>query len=137
MPSGCVWWTCGAGTNACSSVSIEHRGIADPEERFYIVEHILLRPIAGDLQQPVPILAEPRLKDPYSLQISLVFPDWPARFRNPDFRAFVRRTAREETPAHLALTIRWLDQPAMAAFEAAYRNWLDALRSYWSGKLEL
>ena len=23
MPSGCVWWTCGAGTNACSSVSIE------------------------------------------------------------------------------------------------------------------
>ena len=30
MPSGCVWWTCGAGTNACSSVSIEaarHRGV--------------------------------------------------------------------------------------------------------------
>ena len=28
IPSGCVWWTCGAGTNACSSVSIEQRGIA-------------------------------------------------------------------------------------------------------------
>ena len=28
MPSGCVWWTCAAGTNACSSVSIDGRGIA-------------------------------------------------------------------------------------------------------------
>ena len=28
MPSGCVWCTCGAGTNACSSVSIEERGAA-------------------------------------------------------------------------------------------------------------
>ena len=27
MASGCVWSTCGAGTNACSSVSIEQRGI--------------------------------------------------------------------------------------------------------------
>ncbi len=128
--------------DSANSSGLEQRlysklGIANPEERFYIVEHILLRPIAGDLQQPVPILAEPRLRDPYSLQISLVFPDWPARFRNPDFRAFVRRTAREETPAHLALTIRWLDQPAMAAFEAAHGNWLDTLRSYWAGKLEI
>jgi hypothetical protein len=110
-------------------------GIVDPAENFYVVEHILLRPMEGDSQQQVPILAEPRLKDPYSLQLSFVFPDWPPRFKHPNFRTFVERTIREETPAHLSLMIHWLDQPAMTAFETAYRDWLDKRRNYWLDKL--
>ncbi len=110
-------------------------GLGEPAERFYVVEHILLRPMADDLQQQVPLLADPRLKDPYSLQISFVFPNWPPRFKNPDFRAFIERTIREETPAHLTLTLHWLNQPAMTAFETAYQDWLDKWRSYWTDKL--
>jgi hypothetical protein len=116
-------------------------GIQVPEERFYIVEHILLRPMSGDNRQHIPILAEPRLKDPYSLQLSFVFPDWPPRYRQPDdsgkvgFRAFVERTVREETPAHLVPYIHWLDRPAMDEFEAAYHAWLDRQQSYWTRKV--
>jgi len=112
-------------------------GVEDPEERFYIVEHILLRPMKGDAQQQIPILADPRLKDPYSLQISFVFPDWPARYQsgNAGFRDFVERTIRDETPAHLAPYIHWLDRPAMAEFETAHRAWLDRQRNYWANKL--
>ena len=116
-------------------------GIEEPEERFYIVEHILLRPLAGDLQQHIPILADPQLKDPYSLQLSFVFPDWPPRYRQADhsgnagFRAFVERTIRAETPAHLVPHIHWLDRPAMVEFETAYRTWLDRQQNYWTDKL--
>jgi hypothetical protein len=126
--------------SAANSSGLEQRlrrklGMIGPEERLWVVEHILLRPIEGDLQQQVPILADPRLKDPYSLQISCILPSWPARFTHPHFRTFVERTIRQESPAHLALTIRWLDQPAMAAFEAAYQEWLGAWRSYWAEQL--
>ncbi len=105
--------------------------VEDPEETFHLVEHILLRPMAADQGQEVPILADSQRKDPYSLQISYVFPNWPARFTDPGFRTFVERTVREETPAHLSLTIHWLDQTAMQAFEEAYQNWLGKRRHTW------
>ncbi len=109
-------------------------GLSQPEEEFYLVEHILLRPMAEDQSQQVPILAVPRLKDPYSLQLSFVFPNWPERFKQPDFQAFVERTIREETPAHLAVRLHWLDLEAMAAFKDAYQDWLDKRRAYWAEK---
>ncbi len=43
MPSGCVWWTCGAGTKACSSVSIDGRGMAGIELAAHEVgDHLLV-----------------------------------------------------------------------------------------------
>ena len=38
--SGCVWSTCGAGTKACSSVSIDGRGWSGPTaQRSEVVDH--------------------------------------------------------------------------------------------------
>lgn len=100
-------------------------------ERFYIVEHILLRPMEQDSQQKVPILANPQSKDPYSLQISFVFPEKASRFKNPDFKAFLERTLYEETPAHLSWAIYWFEQSDMEAFASAYLDWLDNWHTYW------
>ncbi len=107
-------------------------------ELCYVVEHILLRPMEGDEQQPapLPILTNVERKDPYSLQISFVFPSWPRRF-DDDFKAFIERTVREETPAHLVPYVRWFDQPSMAAFEEAYREWMEKRRLYYTDKLGL
>ena len=105
-------------------------GIESADEDFYLVEHILLRPTEGDAGQEVPILAAPQRKDPYSLQISFVFPHWPARYQDASFKTFVERTVREETPAHLAPRILWLDQVALATFTAAYQEWLATRRSW-------
>ena len=104
-------------------------GVSDPEERFYLVEHVLLRPIKGDACQHGPLLRAAPLRDPYSLQVTFVFPDWPARYKG-DFRQFVEQTVREETPAHLAVHILWKSKPAMDAFAGAYAGWLRELRSY-------
>lgn len=71
-------------------------------------------------------------RDPYSLQLTIVFPDWPERFRtnNADannFRAFAERVIREETPVHLTVYVRWLNKDEMAVFETAFRQFNEQL----------
>ena len=102
------------------------------DENFYLVEHILLRPLPGDETQKIPFLANPRLKDPYSLQLSFVLPDWTPHTQDPTFKTFAERTIREETPAHLVINIHWLDRDRMKNFETAYHNWLDRWHTYWT-----
>jgi hypothetical protein len=112
-------------------------GIRAEEERFRLVEHILLRPIAGDRNQSGPLLRGARGRDPYSLQVTLVFPSWPSRYQDPNFRQFVEQTVQEETPAHLTAYVLWKDQPAMQAFEAAYAVWLQQWRDHRRAELGL
>jgi hypothetical protein len=109
-------------------------GLADDEAgAFYLIEHILLRPMEGDEKQLIPILANAQVRDPYSLQISFVFAADLPRFQKTAFRGFIERTIREETPAHLVPYIRWFDRDTMTAFEAAYREWFDTRRAYVTG----
>jgi hypothetical protein len=86
----------------------------------------------GDEEQQIPILANVQHNDPYSLQLSFVFPYESPRFKGEKsaFRAFIERTIREETPAHLVPYIQWLDQDTWSRFEAAYKDWLDTRRAY-------
>ena len=105
-------------------------GIREHDERFHLVEHILLRPIAGDANQHGPLFRAAQIRDPYSLQISLVFPRWPARYQDQSFRWFVEETAREQTPAHLTAYVLWLDRAQMESFEAAYAVWLHQWRNH-------
>jgi len=106
-------------------------------EDFFLIEHILLRPLAGDNQQQVPLLSAVQSKDPYSLQMSFVFPKWPRRFKQAVFRQFIDQTIREETPAHLIPHVHWLDKAAWSAFEGAYRDWLEKRRLHLLHELGL
>lgn len=123
----------GTGFNALlpSSSGLEQRlrlklGLSSGNENFYLVEHVLLRPFDADRgQRELPLLADARCVDPYSLQISLVF-DAKCFPQDGSFRHFVEQTVREEIPAHLLVYIRWLDTNEMAAFEAAYQIWLES-----------
>lgn len=112
-------------------------GLADaaaPQERFYLVEHLLLRPVAADAgQSPWPLLAEARRADPYSLQISLVFAGTAGRFQESRFRQYLEQMVREEAPAHMAVYVLWLDADAFARFEEAYAAWRDSQRSLRGG----
>jgi hypothetical protein len=111
--------------------------VAAEDEFFFLIEHILLRPMAEDNNQLIPLLADARSRDPYSLQLSFVFPDSPHRFKaeQENFRRFVGRTIREETPAHLIPYIYWLDRAALEAFQYEFQDWLQKRRSYWTNQL--
>jgi hypothetical protein len=119
-------------------------GLHDQEEQFYLVEHILLRPMEEDnplvgreFIRAGPLFGNVHTPDPYSLQISFVFPAWPERFQNPDFKQFTTQTIREETPAHLTCYVQWLNQADMRQFEAVYAAWLEDRRNFWKNRIGL
>ena len=97
-------------------------GLHDDED-FLLLEHILLRAETGDQSQSLPLLQQVGEPDPYSLQISLVFPQMRGRFASSSFRAFVENTVRAETPAHLRVYVHWLADDKFAAFSDAFQHW--------------
>lgn len=113
-------------------------------ERLLVIEHILFRPIAEDRHQiapdetrTVPLLAASPHPDPYSLQLSVVLPQTPARFTRPDFRRFVEHTIRAETPAHLTVYIHWLASADFTRVETTCDEWRGEMRAYWTDLLGL
>ncbi len=123
--------------------------VGEAGEEFRMVEHILLRPVPEDRNQladdgrvQVPLLSAAEYADPFSLQLSFVFPGFVDRFvaaggGASGFRRFVEKTIRLETPAHLLPYIHWLDRDEWEAFEQGYREWQARHRAYWAEKLGL
>jgi hypothetical protein len=114
---------------------------SDEDGGFHLVEHILLRPRSPDEAQgkdatvngwqAYATLAKPLQDDPFSAQLTFVFPGWINRFADKgDNRSLIARLVREETPAHLKIRLCWLEiQNDMAAFEAAFRQMLEGLQT--------
>ena len=118
-------------------------GLGD-DEKFILVEHILLRPMEGDEQQMLPLLSAAGLKDPYSLQVSFVFPAVTHRMQQPKppqpetpYRRLIERTVREETPAHITPYVHWLNADAWKKFQTAYQAWIAARRAHWAEKFDV
>ncbi|TKC88719.1 hypothetical protein FAZ69_13280 [Trinickia terrae] len=86
-------------------------------EGLYVLEHILLRP-----------LAQPLAKDDgfYACRISVLLPDWPVRFQNDEFKRFAERLVRENCPAHVQADCYWLSFAQMERFEHRYEAWASA-----------
>jgi hypothetical protein len=112
-----------------------------PQEGFYIIEHILLRPKVNGTTQTHDFIqlpdAPPQLvNDPYSYQVTVVLPDGkpdgifagstsvPSRLLDPAFRTLVEKTIRQECPAHIIPRFLTLDLAAMTAFQKTYMKWI-------------
>jgi len=85
----------------------------------------------GDINQHAPLFRSAQVSDPYSLQISFVFPQDAARYTDGGFRQLVEQMVREETPAHLTAYIVWKSTDDMRVFEAAHVAWLGQWRSHY------
>lgn len=102
-------------------------------EGFYLLEHILVRPRVALQDDFLPVSFQEACycegnEDAYSFRATCVLPYWIGRFTNMDFRRFVERTIREETPAHIFMKICWVNQEHMSAFQKAYKEWLLAMQ---------
>lgn len=67
------------------------------------------------------------LTDPYSFQLSFVFPNWIHRFKNENFRKLIYKIVSSEVPAHITPYYHWLDKDKMQDFERAYTHWLNTI----------
>ena len=61
--------------------------------------------------------------DFYSLQLSVVLPAWPVRFRNEKFRALFEQVVKLNVAAHTHVECYWVDLAEMADFEKIYLEW--------------
>ncbi len=104
-------------------------------ENFYLLEHMLLRPLIIDESSSDEDLLTVCLnddcnsedhKDPYSFKATLVLPGWLARFRNRYFREYAETLCRQEAPAHCLLKICWVGREDMVVFQKAYQTWIKA-----------
>lgn len=60
----------------------------------------------------------------YSNHLTIIFPDWPIRFQNNDFKTLVSETINTFKPAHIAFELYFLNYDKMMMFEDIYFNWL-------------
>ena len=65
--------------------------------------------------------------DPYSFQISFVFPNWLPRFENDNFKQLIYNIISAEIPAHITPYFHWLDKTKMKSFETHYQYWLNTI----------
>jgi hypothetical protein len=63
--------------------------------------------------------------DPYSFQLSFVFPDW--QFQNENLRKLIYKVIFAEIPAHITPYFHWLDKSKMQDFERSYTHWLNTI----------
>jgi len=113
-------------------------------EGTHLIEHILLCPkVKGKYKVPDGLggfvneiledkLLDPHsedecvctLDDPYTCMAHVILPYWSGRFTNTDYRRFLEKKIKRETPAHVFLTICWISPSHMKALELAWKLWL-------------
>jgi len=116
---------------------------------FYVLEHFLLFPVA----ETDPKLTKVKIDEPYSFQISFVFPSGfakdfsvpgstlqnaqPEIYQDPEFRKYTEQQIRKACPAQILPRVLWIDSalpatpvnpvdPSFTNFEIQYRAWLQA-----------
>lgn len=70
-------------------------------------------------------LANGRLirEDFFDLKATLILPDWPVRFQESHFRFFLENEVRDRVPAHMEVTVHWINLRQMESFEAIHSSW--------------
>ncbi|MBE1160675.1 hypothetical protein [Dyella acidiphila] len=96
-------------------------------EGMHVLEHVLLRPLAG---------SDPDITDDfYAYRLTAVFPAWTARGHDASFRRVAQETLALNAPAHLRIQTLWLDAAAMQRFERCYAAWLEAKQLHCAAML--
>jgi len=59
----------------------------------------------------------------FSNHINFIFPDWPFRFQNKEFRTFIKEIIEEYISAHLTYDLFFLNIDQMNQFEQSFLKW--------------
>ena len=97
-------------------------------EGMHLIEHSLLAPLSKSKGTGLEDGQKVSNESFYQSQLSIVLPDWTARFNDKEFQSYCHDLIDEECPAHLYLNIYWLDFSSMEKFEVLFKNWLLAKR---------
>ncbi len=112
--------------NGCHTVIFEvceYLSKYSTKEPLYIVEHIMLRPEAGNTGTLCPSALETGMPlDPYSFQLSAVMSKDSGFY---DQRDHIENVILDNTPAHILPLFVWLEAKQMEEFECRYADWAE------------
>jgi hypothetical protein len=74
--------------------------------------------------------------DPWSLQITYAFPAFAPQYQDGFHRQYVTQILRQETPAHIAIHVLWLDAIDFSELTLHYCHWWQAHAQYLQDRLE-
>lgn len=74
--------------------------------------------------------------DPWSLRLSFVFHRHDHRFAQAHQRIHVEQVLRREVPAHIAVSVEWMDHLSMSGVASDYYHWRQAQSQYLQDKME-
>lgn len=60
----------------------------------------------------------------YSFTITVILPNFTARFSDKEFQYYLESLIRKHTAAHIGIHFKWVDLHTFAQFEIAYEMWL-------------
>ena len=100
-------------------------------EGLHLIEHILLRP-RNNAFALAPVCLNENCdfcgdEDPYSFRMTIALPYWPVHFRNLAFRKYFEDLVRNESPAHTAVKVCWINDASLYDFENAYKDWINGI----------
>jgi len=62
-------------------------------------------------------------EDFFNMMITVLLPDWPARFQTERIKDYVSDLIYERLPSHISNNILWIDAPKLKQFEEKYHLW--------------
>jgi hypothetical protein len=126
------WWVMGEASGLAEASVLADRlrrwllGLNHASEGLHVVEHVLLRPrFKGRGHQDFGVGA-----DFHRLRVTVVFPSWTVRTKEPAFRNFAVESVKMTMPAHVAAKCLWLEFAEMEDFEADLQNWQAELQRH-------
>lgn len=123
------WWVMANAADVAEASQLADRlrrwlvDLNHASEGLHVVEHVLLRPRSKGCG-PQDFGVDP---DFHRLRVTVVFPAWTARTKEPAFRNFALESVKMTMPAHVAAQCLWLEFAEMETFEDDLQAWQEGL----------
>jgi len=91
--------------------------------RGYFGQRRLIYQVRSQSLQSGNVIQEPVGEDFFNLCVSVVLPSAKGRFKNDQFKSYMKALIMERVPSHIRLNIHFLDDPQMDIFSQKYEAW--------------
>lgn len=120
------WWLCGSYRHYRSALILANClsrflcHISCTSEGLHLVEHVLLLSAKANARVPA---------DFYDGQITVLCPNWTARFADKGFQQLVCESLQLNCPAHLSCQVLFISFERMHRFERLFKYWRSAIKA--------
>ena len=65
----------------------------------------------------------------FSNEVNFIFPDWPFRFQNIEFKNYIEKNIYDLIPSHISFKIHYLNLNDLLIFDTLYKKWLNSKKN--------